>query len=300
MFIINIQSYHHSEYDSWHDNGYQVGISKVFFSKSSLLDYFNNNSTSYYINPPDSFTVEKVNFNLNKEFNEFIELSLDKNKVFILYKIDPKYSKENKIDESNLPFDQDDTTFYETFDFNQKICYTSISEKNLIRIVCKHIIEGDDIYFSNSSQSEPENLLFVKSIENQYNKVLSSEDYVFRLGREHDDLFYYYDFRHSKDINLKIPIISPLNPIDKNTIEVSIIEIAFYLLKYNKDSYDSIYSLINEIFQSKEFDKQFITSNYNLRMNTLFSECNYTLKEAINECCNNKKDKLKLLKMIEK
>jgi hypothetical protein len=275
MFIINIQKFVFNSDDSYYENGYKNGISKLFFTSEKLLQYLNKQNM--YTAESDSSFLNKIDIYTDTKLQSFLNTNdYNSNKEFILYIIDPDYLIEENMDETSFINQLHDNNFYETFDYKSKTCEVGLSQKHILRIICKKVIEGDDIYFSETEQYEPENMCIPKSVENIYNKELTSVQFIFRKGYEMDDLYYYWNL-YNKQVDLKIPICNStsLSALKK----VHIVEIAFYILKQSltdtdKDEIRDL-SLIIECISNKK--------NSTIQLNTFFK--NYTLKDAISNCC---------------
>jgi hypothetical protein len=296
MFALNIQSFIYDSQNCWYNNGYKTGTTKVFLSKSSLLrniDINNNTNIKYYTNTVKNELVES---NLVNESNFLNFLSEDgdcklknKNDEFVFYQINNESyifdRKLNKIQE------EEDECFYNTFDIINGTYKLSISQQHFFRIVCKRIEENEEIWFSTTEQYEPNYINLILKVN--YNKRISTPEYMFRIGKEIEDLNYYFS-KDNKDDNkclyYPIPVLrcktndSNLENIDGNenidiykTEDVHIFELALWILK-NTTSYcveDLIWNLCN--------DKEYILS-LDKKMNTLLP--NYTLEEAVKECCH--------------
>ncbi len=272
MFAINTQVYRFDEDNSWYDNGYKVGTTKIFLSKENVLNYFQSNKDNLYIE--NNKGLIQINLNNNIELNNYLStntssINSKSSNEFILYQIDY-----DSLEEDIEYLDKKDKAFYETFNFKEKIVEEFVSEKYIFRIVCKRVEEGEEIWFSETERYEPKDQSVIKSLENTYNTILSTDEYMFRLDLEMEDLFYYWN-KENQNINFTLPI----QIFDSDEVEeVSVLEIAFWIIK-NTSCKDTEY-IIWDFVKKAEFNLEFYN---NLKMNTLFP--NYTLKEVINECC---------------
>lgn len=303
MFIISIQKFINNSNNSYYENGFKNGSYKIFFTKEKLLQYFSNYSIFYCSD--DSIFSKKIDLNSDSKFQSFLSsLSFFKDKEkeekevtndeYVFYIIDPDYLDVEKIDETtfinNLDIDDDDN-FYETFDLQYNICYTSVSQDYFLRIVCKKVIEEESIYFSETEQYESEKICIPKNIENIINKQFTNDQFIFRLGYEIQDLNYYWKLYQKDTSLLKFSINNNNNKdVDKKDDDkkVDILELAFYILKqylndqtYNRNI-DFLIELINISIKNK--------TDYNsIHLNTLFE--NYSLNDAIKNCCTKKEQK---------
>ena len=274
MFIINIQKFVNNSDNSHYENGYKNGISKLFFTKEKLLQYLSKQNT--YVCESDSYFLEKIDIHTDTKLQSFLTTIGKKDEKvdheFIFYKINPEYLAEENVDENTFIHKLHDENFYETFDYKSKTCEVGLSQEHILRIVCKKVYEESDIYFSETEQYEPEDRCIPKSVENIYNKELTTVQFIFRKENEMEDLIYYWNL-YDKQMDLKFPIYV-LNDKDNNkSVEVHILELAFYILKQ---------SLMDEFaYRDLTIINKF--KNSDIQMNTFFK--NYTWNDALIECC---------------
>ncbi len=286
MFAINKQIFNYDEDSSWYNSGYKLGTTKIFLSSLNVLNYFKTLKDNLYIEYYKGLT--QINLDDNIELNHFLSTTTSTNSdnEFILYQIDI-----NELEEDQDYLDNKDIAFYNTFNFKEKTVEEYVSEKYIFRIVCKRVEEGEEIWFNETEQNEPNNKSIVKSLENKYSTRLSTKDYMFRLELEMEDLFYYWN-KENQRIDFTLPIQIP----DSEEVKyVTVLEIAFWIIK-NTSCKDTEY-IIWDFMKKSEFNLEFYNE---LKMNTLFPD--YTLEEVINECCGeeDKVDLNNLLKRLKK
>ena len=285
MFAINKQIFNYDEDSSWYNSGYKLGTTKIFLSSLNVLNYFKTLKDNLYIEYYKGLI--QINLDDNIELNHFLSTttstSSNSDNEFILYQIDI-----NELEEDQDYLDNKDISFYNTFNFKEKTVEEYVSEKYIFRIVCKRVEEGEEIWFNETEQNEPKNKSIVKSLENKYNTRLSTEDYMFRLELEMEDLFYYWN-KEKQRVDFTLPIqISESEEVKY----VTVLEIAFWIIN-NTSCKDTEY-IIWDFMKKSEFNLEFYNE---LKMNTLFPD--YTLEEVINECCG-EEDKVDLNNLLKK
>jgi hypothetical protein len=201
-------------------------VKEVFYTSSGSWYESGYSTRSYTIFP----TEEKA--------QEFIN-SL---KVLPLY---------NKSDECFYVVDTDkvkhyldmknDTTFFETADFEDKTYEVVYREDQLFRYYIKPVEFETEIYVSHEERGEPGYLTFMVPFE--CNDLLSSKQYIFRKGKEARDLY-----EHWYKANYKVNFTLPIN-LEEKQVEVHCLEVAFWIQKeylQNKDKFDFVLDFIEQ------------------------------------------------------
>jgi hypothetical protein len=280
MFALNFQYFVYNQQNTWYNNGYKTGTTKVFLSMDSLLNELKREKN--YFSPISTKELTEINIESDEKFLSFLNEKESK-KEFVFYQLDlESYHSLRKAYEIE---EEEDECFYNTFNFKTKTYSLSISQKHLLRIVCKKFEEGQVLSFSKTEQYEPSKLNIIKNVD--YNKNISTERCLFRIGKEMDDLYYYWN-KDIEDFYFPVPIQNNDNNNNNEVKFVHILELAFWIVQ--NTSCKDIESVIWLIL-SNDCYKVDLT----LRMNTLLPD--YTIVDAINNCCS-EDDKIELLDVL--
>ncbi len=171
MFVVIKQYYHYSEESHWRDNGWITLSCKVFETRETCDNYLNS----------------------LKLFDCFYE---DAKKMTGQYSFDKYYERDEEEDDS----------FYNTYDPSSGIYKYTVSPRDLERFIIKKVEFGKEIGLTMNNDSEDYELNYVYvAIKVELNELLSSENFWIRKGKEETDIYYYWaKSGHDKDYKIMI------------------------------------------------------------------------------------------------
>ncbi len=185
MFTLIFQSYY---------NGFKTEYFKIFLSDCSLLNFihlpkFKNllytKELAHWMVPLHLNSLSNF-LSLKNKAEEEEEEESDNNNEFEFYLLNDKKLKENEDDIR----EKTDLDFYESFNFEKMFFEFKLPENYFTRIICKHIKPVDDnVECDYFEENEINDITILQELDSVCNKRISTENYVFRKGREMDDLY---------------------------------------------------------------------------------------------------------------